>query len=108
LLDPAIRRDAAPTRSRHLKIGPCAFFLVDQSCFNAIVGRLRARGIVFRNDPENQTNMQTSDFPRGYGRVFFLYPNNHLFEVMAGGAGHAGRARETPPSVARLTARSPR
>ena len=34
-------------------------------------------------DPEDQTNMQTSDFMGGHGRVFFLDPDEHLFEVIA-------------------------
>jgi catechol 2,3-dioxygenase-like lactoylglutathione lyase family enzyme len=58
-------------------------FRVDEPTFDAVVDRLRARGLVFRNDPEDPTNMRTSDFLGGHGRVFFLDPDNHLFEVMA-------------------------
>jgi catechol 2,3-dioxygenase-like lactoylglutathione lyase family enzyme len=58
-------------------------FRVDEETFEAVVGRLRASGVTFGNDPEDHTNMQTSDFLGGHGRVFFLDPNGHLFEVMA-------------------------
>jgi catechol 2,3-dioxygenase-like lactoylglutathione lyase family enzyme len=58
-------------------------FRVDEATFDAVVDRLRARGVVFGNDPEDQTNMQTSDFMGGHGRVFFLDPDEHLFEVIA-------------------------
>ena len=58
-------------------------FRVDAPTFDAVVDRLRARGLVFGNDPEDSTNMRTGDFLGGHGRVFFLDPDNHLFEVMA-------------------------
>jgi catechol 2,3-dioxygenase-like lactoylglutathione lyase family enzyme len=58
-------------------------FRVDPSTFDAVVHRLRARGLVFGNDPEDPTNRQTTDFLGGHGRVFFLDPNQHLFEVIA-------------------------
>jgi catechol 2,3-dioxygenase-like lactoylglutathione lyase family enzyme len=58
-------------------------FRVDESTFDTVVDRLRARGLTFGNDPDDQTNMQVNDFLGGYGRVFFLDPNGHLFEVIA-------------------------
>ena len=58
-------------------------FRVDPVTFADVVGRLRAAGVTFGNDPEDQTNMETSDFLGGHGRVFFRDPNGHLFEVMA-------------------------
>jgi catechol 2,3-dioxygenase-like lactoylglutathione lyase family enzyme len=58
-------------------------FRVDTSTFDGVVARLRARGLTFGNDPEDQTNMQASDFLGGHGCVFFLDPNGHLFEVFA-------------------------
>jgi len=58
-------------------------FRVDEPTFDAVVDRMRARGLTFGNEPEDQSNMQTSDFQGGHGRVFFLDPNGHLFEVMA-------------------------
>ena len=47
------------------------------------VTRLLARDLPFGNDPEDQSNRQTSDFLVGHGRVFFRDPDEHLFEVMA-------------------------
>ena len=64
-------------------IGQHIAFRVDQETFEIVVKRLRAKGVVFGNDPEDQTNMQTTDFLEGHGRVFFRDPNSHLFEVMA-------------------------
>jgi catechol 2,3-dioxygenase-like lactoylglutathione lyase family enzyme len=58
-------------------------FRVDAPAFDAVVDRLRAADLVFGNDPEDQTNMQTNDFLGGYGRVFFVDPNGHLFEVIS-------------------------
>jgi catechol 2,3-dioxygenase-like lactoylglutathione lyase family enzyme len=58
-------------------------FRVDEAAFASVVGRLRSSGVTFGNDPEDHTNMETSDFLGGHGRVFFLDPNGHLFEVMA-------------------------
>jgi catechol 2,3-dioxygenase-like lactoylglutathione lyase family enzyme len=58
-------------------------FRVDEKTFAGVVDRLRAASVTFGNDPEDQTNMQTSDFLGGHGRVFFRDPNDHLFEVMA-------------------------
>jgi catechol 2,3-dioxygenase-like lactoylglutathione lyase family enzyme len=58
-------------------------FRVDEETFEDVVGRLRGTGVAFGNDPEDQTNLETSDFLGGHGRVFFRDPNGHLFEVMA-------------------------
>ena len=64
-------------------LGQHVAFRVDQETFDTIVGRLRAKGLTFGNEPEEQANMLTADFHGGYGRVFFRDPNGHLFEVMA-------------------------
>jgi catechol 2,3-dioxygenase-like lactoylglutathione lyase family enzyme len=49
-----------------------------------VVERLRAKGVAFGNDPEDRANMQTADpLGSGQGRVYFLDPNGHLFEVVA-------------------------
>ncbi len=58
-------------------------FRVDKDTLGNVVSRLRSTGVAFGNDPEDQTNMETSDFLGGHGRVFFRDPNGHLFEVMA-------------------------
>jgi catechol 2,3-dioxygenase-like lactoylglutathione lyase family enzyme len=48
------------------------------------VKRLRAKGVAFGNDPEDSTNGQTTDpHGGGRGRVYFLDPDRHLFEVVA-------------------------
>jgi catechol 2,3-dioxygenase-like lactoylglutathione lyase family enzyme len=64
-------------------LGQHIAFRVDRTTFDGVVNRLRGRGIIFGNDPEDQTNMQTSDVLGGHGRVFFRDPNGHLVEVMA-------------------------
>jgi catechol 2,3-dioxygenase-like lactoylglutathione lyase family enzyme len=64
-------------------LGQHIAFRVDQATFDGVVSRLRGSDVTFGNDLDDQINMQTSDFLGGYGRVFFLDPNGHLFEVMA-------------------------
>jgi catechol 2,3-dioxygenase-like lactoylglutathione lyase family enzyme len=56
-------------------------FHVDAAEFAEILGRLRARGLIFGNDPEAPTNFETSDPLGGKGRVYFSDPSGHLFEV---------------------------
>jgi len=59
-------------------------FRVDAGTFAGVVNRLRARGVKFGNDPEDIANGQTTDTHGGcQGRVYFLDPNGHLFEVVA-------------------------
>jgi catechol 2,3-dioxygenase-like lactoylglutathione lyase family enzyme len=58
-------------------------FRVDEATFAEIVDRLRARGVRFGNDPEDVTNGRTDDPLGGRGRVYFLDPDGHLFEVAA-------------------------
>jgi catechol 2,3-dioxygenase-like lactoylglutathione lyase family enzyme len=64
-------------------LGQHIAFRVDQATFDGVVKRLRDGSVIFGNDPDDQINMQTSDFLGGYGRVFFRDPNGHLVEVMA-------------------------
>jgi catechol 2,3-dioxygenase-like lactoylglutathione lyase family enzyme len=68
---------AEEIRGQHLA------FRVDRPTFDAVVARLRSKGLAFGNDPEDTANMQASDFLGGHGRVFFLDPDEHLFEVIA-------------------------
>ena len=59
-------------------------FRVDAGTFADVVNRLRAKGVKFGNDPEDIANGQTADtHGGGQGRVYFLDPNGHLFEVVA-------------------------
>ncbi len=64
-------------------VGQHVAFRVDAATFDAMVERLRSKGVVFGNEPEAQENLQTSDSFGGHGRVFFRDPNGHLFEVVA-------------------------
>jgi catechol 2,3-dioxygenase-like lactoylglutathione lyase family enzyme len=67
----------------HEVLGQHIAFRVDEQTFGAVVDRLREKGLVFGNDPEDQTNMETSDFLGGHGRVLFRDPDGNLFEVIA-------------------------
>jgi catechol 2,3-dioxygenase-like lactoylglutathione lyase family enzyme len=59
-------------------------FRVDTENFAAVVNRLRAKGVTFGNDPDDLANGETADsFGGGKGRVYFIDPNGHLFEVVA-------------------------
>jgi catechol 2,3-dioxygenase-like lactoylglutathione lyase family enzyme len=58
-------------------------FRVDPATFGGVVNRLRAKGVAFGNAPEDRGNGQTADPLGGHGRVYFLDPNGHLFEVVA-------------------------
>jgi catechol 2,3-dioxygenase-like lactoylglutathione lyase family enzyme len=59
-------------------------FRVDPTTFAGVVNRLRAKGVAFGNDPEDRANGHTADpFGGDYGRVYFLDPSGHLFEVVA-------------------------
>jgi catechol 2,3-dioxygenase-like lactoylglutathione lyase family enzyme len=56
-------------------------FGVGDAEFTAIVNRLRERGIAFGNEPEAPTNGATDDPLGSHGRVYFMSPDGHLFEV---------------------------
>ena len=59
-------------------------FRLDPVAFAGVVDRLRAKGVAFGNDPEDRANGQTADpHGGGHGRVYFLDPDGHLFEVVA-------------------------
>jgi catechol 2,3-dioxygenase-like lactoylglutathione lyase family enzyme len=59
-------------------------FRVDPVTFAAVVNRLRTKGVAFGNDPEDLANGESADqHGGGHGRVYFLDPNGHLFEVVA-------------------------
>jgi catechol 2,3-dioxygenase-like lactoylglutathione lyase family enzyme len=59
-------------------------FRVDPLTFAGVVSRLRANGVAFGNDPEDLANGESADqHGGGHGRVYFLDPNGHLFEVVA-------------------------
>ncbi|MFN8439838.1 MAG: VOC family protein [Caldilineaceae bacterium] len=58
-------------------------FRVDRATFDAALKRLQQMGIEYGNDPEETKNLKYSDFLGGYGRIFFLDPDGHLFEIVA-------------------------
>ena len=56
-------------------------FHIGEEDFDRILSRLQEAGVPYGNDPREHSNMRT-DHPFGGRGVFFLDPNNHLFEVM--------------------------
>ena len=56
-------------------------FHVDRERFTQVLERLRARDIPFGNDPDAITNGQSDDPLGGHGRLYYLDPSGHLFEV---------------------------
>ena len=56
-------------------------FRVDGDGFPGVVQRLGASGLAYGNDPEHPDNGQTADPLGGPGRVYFVSPDGHLFEV---------------------------
>jgi catechol 2,3-dioxygenase-like lactoylglutathione lyase family enzyme len=62
-------------------------FRVDRPELDAAVALLTERGIRFGNDPEHVDNGETSDPLGGAGRVYFVDPDGHLFELTAATTG---------------------
>lgn len=58
-------------------------FRVDEPAFSGVVDRLRATGVAFGNDPEEPGNGLTADPFGGRGRIYFLDPDGHFYEVVA-------------------------
>jgi catechol 2,3-dioxygenase-like lactoylglutathione lyase family enzyme len=56
-------------------------FHVGEDDFDGILGRLRARGIPYGNDPRDPANGRTDHLFGGRG-LYFTDANGHLFEVM--------------------------
>ena len=60
-----------------------AAFRVSPDEFVEVVGRLMALAVPFGNDPDAPTNGLIDDPLGGHGRVYFVDPNGHVFEVCA-------------------------
>lgn len=56
-------------------------YRVDRARFDAVVARLRARGVPFGNHHEGDANGETSDPLGGSGRAYFRDADGHLWEV---------------------------
>jgi catechol 2,3-dioxygenase-like lactoylglutathione lyase family enzyme len=56
-------------------------FRVKEPTFWGAIERLQERGIAFGNDPGDPSNGETTDPLGGLGRIYFLDPNGHLFEL---------------------------
>ena len=67
----------APVASHHLALR------VDPTMFEKVVLRLSASAIPFGNDPEDRMNGRWDDPLGGHGRVYFVDPDGHFFEICA-------------------------
>jgi hypothetical protein len=64
---------------RPFEIHHYAFHLSDEE-FDAIFGRVKARGLVYGSDPYDQENMRIREF-NGGRTVYFKELNGHLLEI---------------------------
>jgi catechol 2,3-dioxygenase-like lactoylglutathione lyase family enzyme len=61
--------------THHVRVSPDEFV--------EVVERLRSMALPFGNDPDAPTNGLVDDPLGGHGRVYFVDPNGHVFEVCA-------------------------
>lgn len=64
-------------------------FLVDESEFDEIFGRIRARGLPYWADPGRREREQINTWDGGRG-VYFDDPNGHLLEIITRPYGSGG------------------
>ena len=64
-------------------------FLVDESDFDEIFGRIRARGLPYWADPGRREREQINTWDGGRG-VYFDDPNGHLLEIITRPYGSGG------------------
>jgi catechol 2,3-dioxygenase-like lactoylglutathione lyase family enzyme len=55
---------------------------VDEQIFSGALSRLQERKVPFGNDPGDPSNGQTADPLGGAGRIYFVDPDGHLFELI--------------------------
>jgi catechol 2,3-dioxygenase-like lactoylglutathione lyase family enzyme len=76
-------------------------FLVDESEFDEIFGRIRERGLSYWADPGRREREQINTWDGGRG-VYFDDPNGHLLEIITRPYGSGGTtASRTHPLFAR-------
>jgi catechol 2,3-dioxygenase-like lactoylglutathione lyase family enzyme len=103
----------APTRLGHfaaVQVGPTSIdylstegevaqrhfaFLVSEAEFDAIFGRIRARGMPYWADPFRQQSGEINHWDDGRG-VYFDDPNGHLLEILTRPYGSGGTTAEHP------------
>lgn len=66
-------------------------FLVDEGEFDAIFGRIRARGLDYWADPFKQKPGEINHHDGGRG-VYFCDPDDHLLEIITRPYGHGDAA----------------
>jgi catechol 2,3-dioxygenase-like lactoylglutathione lyase family enzyme len=70
-------------------------FLVAETEFDEIFGRIRARGLTYWSDPFRRNPGNINDWDDGRG-VYFDDPNQHLLEILTRPYGSAGTEATHP------------
>ena len=70
-------------------------FLVSETEFDEIFGRIRARGLTYWADPFRKEPGRTNDWDGGRG-VYFDDPNGHLLEIITRTYGTGGTTSSKP------------
>jgi catechol 2,3-dioxygenase-like lactoylglutathione lyase family enzyme len=70
-------------------------FLVSESEFDEIFGRIRARGLAYWADPMRRERGRTNAWDDGRG-VYFDDPNGHLLEIITRPYGAGGTTASQP------------
>ena len=70
-------------------------FLVDEAQFDAILSRIRARGLDYWADPSRKQRSEINHWDDGRG-VYFDDPNGHLIEAITRPYGSSGCEAEHP------------
>ena len=70
-------------------------FLVSETEFDQIFGRIEARGLTYWADPYQHKRDQINHWDDGRG-VYFEDPNGHLLEILTRPYGSAGTTAQNP------------